>query len=90
MKETYCVPRPPEIALNGNLVEPHSSAELLRLLGFCSAEASAAQDPRQVETRALLLIKTPCTSSDDDDLLCRRDNPFHTKRDEVELAVNAK
>ena len=29
MKETYRVPRPPEIALNGNLVESDTSAELL-------------------------------------------------------------
>jgi hypothetical protein len=89
MKETYCVPRPPEIAGNENLVNSRDSEELLSVLGFCAPDASAAQEPRQAETRELHVIKTPDNSSDDDDHVCWRDNPCHTGREEVSLAVNA-
>jgi hypothetical protein len=89
MKETYRVPRPPEISLNGNLRESHNSEELLSVLGFCTPEASAAQDPRRGEPRGLHVTKTPYPSSDDDDLVCRKDSPFHPRMEEAELAVNA-
>jgi len=89
MKETYRVPRPPEIARNGNLIESHNSKELLSVLGFCAPEASAAQEPRQGESRGLYAIKPRCTSSDGDDHACRRDIPFHTGTEELEVAVGA-
>jgi hypothetical protein len=89
MKETYRVPRPPEIAGNENLVNSKDSEELLSVLGFCAPDASAAQEPRQAENRELLVIKTPDTASDDEDHSCWRDNSCHTGREEVSLAVNA-
>jgi hypothetical protein len=89
MKETYHVPRPPEIALDGNLVESHNSVRHLSELGFCAPEESAAQDPRQGETRGLRAITTPCTNSEYNDHVCRTDNPFHTKGEAVRLEVGA-
>jgi len=89
MKETYRVPRPPEIARNGNLVESRNSKELLSVLGFCAPEASAAQEPRQGESRDLHAIKTRCTGSDGVDKVCRSDISFHTGTEELELVVGA-
>jgi hypothetical protein len=87
MKETCRVPRPPEIALNGNLPESHDSSELLSVLGFCVSEASAVQHARQQETIGRHVITTPCTSSDEDDHVYRTNSPLHTKREEVRLVV---
>jgi hypothetical protein len=91
MKETYHVPRPPEIALDGNLVESHDSVQLLCVLGFCAPEESAAHYPRQGETRGLHAITTSCTStrSDDSDPVCRTGNSFHTNREEARVEFEA-
>lgn len=90
MKETYRVPRPPEIAGNGNLVNSKDSEELLSVLGFRATEASAVKECRQGGTRRLHAIKTPCTGPDDKDQLCPTGNPIHITWEEPELTANAK
>jgi hypothetical protein len=89
MKETYRVPRPPEIAGNGNIVNSKDSEELLSVLGFCAPETSTAPAAKQKKIRVLHAIETTCSAADDDDHVCRMDNPFHSRREEGRLEVGA-
>jgi hypothetical protein len=90
MKETYHVPRPPEIAVNENLVNSEDSEELLSVLGFCAPETSTAAAGKQRKIRELHAIETTCSRADDDHRVCQKSHPFHTEWEEVELTANAK
>lgn len=89
MKETYHVPRPPEIAVNENLVNSQKD-ELLSVLGFCAPETSAAPAAKKRKVRELRAIETTCSRADDDDHVCQKSHPFHSGWEEVELKVEAK
>jgi hypothetical protein len=89
MKETYRVPRPPEIALNGNLVASKNSEELLSVLGFCASEKQVAQEAQQGETRATDGSGSPFSPSDDGDPVYQTDNPFLPQWEEPDLRLAA-
>jgi hypothetical protein len=90
MKETYRIPRPPQIAGNGNLVISKDSEELLSVLGFCTPETLAAPATKKRKIRELHAIETTCSRADDDHRVCQKSHPFHTGWEEVELKVEAK
>jgi hypothetical protein len=90
MKETYRVPRPPEIAGNDNLVNSKDSEELLSVLGFCAPETSAAPAAKQRNIRELHAIETTCSRADEDHRVCQKTRPFHSEWDQAELKVEAK
>lgn len=90
MKETYRVPRPPEIAGNENLGNSKDSEELLSVLGFCMPETSTAPAAKQRKIRELHAIETTCSRADDDHRVGQKSYPIHTGWEEVELKVEAK
>lgn len=90
MKETYHVPRAPDIAGSENLVNSRDSEELLSVLGFCAPETSTAPAVKKRKIRELHAIETTCSRADDDHRACRKSHPFHTGWEEAELTANAK
>jgi hypothetical protein len=88
MKETYRIPRPPEITCNGNHFDSSHSEQLLDVLGFCNSEIPVVRATGEQETRALDSIKTVCSPFDD----CNHDDeprPLFAMWEGLGLAVEA-
>ncbi len=67
MKETYRIPRPPEIACNGDLVAGNNSEELLSVLGFCNSGTRAEAEALKAESHVANAIGSTSSRPDDDD-----------------------
>jgi hypothetical protein len=89
MKETYRIPRPPEISCNGNLVDSGNSKEILSVLGFCTSETQAAQEAPEVEPLGLDAIESTFLGSYDDDHIYQTISPVPAKWRELYLRVEA-
>lgn len=90
MKETYHVPRAPDIAGSENLVSSRDSEELMHVLGFCTPETSTAPAANQRKILELHPIETACSRADDDHRVGQKSFPIHTGWEEVDLQVEAK
>jgi hypothetical protein len=90
MKETYRVPRPPEISLNGNLNDSRDSEELLSVLGFCTPETSTEEAAKQRKVRELRASESTGSMAADTHRVCQNSHHFHTAWEEEELTANAK
>jgi hypothetical protein len=90
MKETYHVPRAPDIAGSENLVNTRDSEELMNVLGFCTPQALTAPTANQQKILKLRAIETAGFKADDDHCAGQKTFPLHTGWEDVELKVEAK
>jgi hypothetical protein len=88
MKEAYRIPRPPELAGNGNPFDSGGSEELLSVLGFSISEAPVVQDTCDEVTQALDAIETSYLTIDDRAEVCETD-PFLMTLEQFNLRVEA-